>query len=130
MASESDSGQEKTELPTPKKLLDAKKKGQVPRSKELNSMTIMVFGALGLLFLGSHMVSHIAGFMEQGFTLTRDEVFSRHAVFDKFSIVVSEALPAIGPFLFLMTVVAVVSPLAISGLAVVFEALAFKGDGM
>jgi flagellar biosynthetic protein FlhB len=128
MASESDSGQEKTELPTPKKLRDAKQKGQVPRSKELNSMTIMVFGALGLLFMGSHMVSHISGFMEQGFTLTRDEVFSRHAVFDKFAIAVSEALTAIGPFLFLMTVVAIFTPLAIGGWSFSFEALAFKGD--
>ena len=49
MAEESQNGQEKTEQPTPKKLRDAKKKGQVPRSKELNSMTVTVFGALGLL---------------------------------------------------------------------------------
>jgi hypothetical protein len=61
MANESDTGQEKTEQPTAKKLRDAKQKGQVPRSKELNSMTIMVFGALGLLFMGSHMIEHISG---------------------------------------------------------------------
>ena len=44
---DNNSDQEKTEQPTPKKLRDAKKKGQVPRSKELNSMTVMVFGAIG-----------------------------------------------------------------------------------
>jgi flagellar biosynthetic protein FlhB len=59
MAEESESGQEKTEEPTQKKLADAKKKGQVPRSKELNSMTIMVIGSTGLMILGSYMIDGI-----------------------------------------------------------------------
>ena len=107
MASESDSGQEKTEQPTAKKLRDAKQKGQVPRSKELNSMTIMVFGALGLMFMGSHMIEHISIFMQQGFSITRGEVFSDDALMNNFSIAIFEALTAIGPFMFLMTVIAI-----------------------
>ncbi|MDH3220870.1 MAG: flagellar biosynthesis protein FlhB [Gammaproteobacteria bacterium] len=128
MANESDSGQEKTEQPTPKKLRDAKQKGQVPRSKELNSMTVTVFGSLGLLFMGSYMIGHIAVFMRQGFTLSRDDVFSTHALFDKFDAAIGEALTAIGPFLLLMTVVAIFTPLAIGGWSFSVEALAFKGD--
>ena len=128
MASESDSGQEKTEQPTPKKLRDAKKKGQVPRSKELNSMTVMVFGALGLLFMGSHMIASISGFMARGFTLTREEVFSQQILLERFTNTVSDALVGIGPFIFLMTVVAIFTPLAIGGWAFSVEALAFKTD--
>ena len=128
MASESDSGQEKTEQPTPKKLRDAKQKGQVPRSKELNSMTVTVFGSLGLLFMGSYMVSHVAGFMQNGFTLSREDVFSQSALFEKFDAAISQALSAIGPFLFLMTVVAIFTPLAIGGWSFSVEALAFKAD--
>jgi flagellar biosynthetic protein FlhB len=128
MANESDSGQEKTEQPTPKKLLDAQKKGQVPRSKELNSMTVMVFGAIGMLFMGQHMVSHISNFMTQGFSLTRRDVFDHSAIFEKFDFALSEAITAIGPFLFLMTVVAIFTPLAIGGWAFSLDALAFKGN--
>jgi flagellar biosynthetic protein FlhB len=128
MANESDSGQEKTEQPTAKKLRDAKQKGQVPRSKELNSMTIMVFGSMGLLFMGSHMISHISGFMQQGFTLSRVDVYSHEAMFDKFASAISQALTAIGPFMFLMTVIAIFTPLAIGGWSFSLEALAFKGD--
>jgi flagellar biosynthetic protein FlhB len=128
MASESDSGQEKTEQPTAKKLSDAKQKGQVPRSKELNSMTIMVFGALGLIFMGSHMIEHIQVFMLQGFTITRREVFSDEALMNNFSIAIFEALTAIGPFLFLMTVIAIFTPLAIGGWSFSTGALAFKAD--
>ena len=128
MANESDSGQEKTEQPTPKKLRDAKKKGQVPRSKELNSMTVMVFGALGLLFMGSYMIASISGFMVRGFSLTREEVFSQQALLERFADTVSDALVGIGPFIFLMTVVAIFTPLAIGGWAFSVEAMAFKTD--
>ena len=128
MANESDTGQEKTEQPTPKKLREAKQKGQVPRSKELNSMTSMVFGALGLLFMGAYMIEHISIFMHQGFVLSRAEVFSHAAVFEKFDAVLSEALTAIGPFLFLMVIVTIFTPLSIGGWAFSIEAMAFKAD--
>jgi flagellar biosynthesis protein FlhB len=42
MSQESSQAQEKTEQPTPKRLQDAKKKGQVPRSRELNTMAVML----------------------------------------------------------------------------------------
>ena len=91
MANESENGQEKTEQPTPKKLRDAKQKGQVPRSKELNSMTVTVFGALGLLFLGAHMIGQVSQIMVQGFNLSRDQVMSTPAVFVKFDQAVATA---------------------------------------
>ncbi len=128
MANESDSGQEKTEQPTPKKLRDAKQKGQVPRSKELNSMTVMVFGALGLLFMGAQMIADISGFMTQGFRLSRAEVFSSQALLERFTVTIYDALAAIGPFMVLMTVVAIFTPLAIGGWAFSVDAMAFKTD--
>jgi len=128
MAEESDSGQEKTEQPTPKKLKDAKEKGQVPRSKELNSMTIMVFGAVGLLMMGSFMIKHIMTVMQQGFSLSRSEVFGHEALMNKFTEAVSGALTGIWPFLVLMTVTALATPLLIGGWTFSPQAMAFKGD--
>lgn len=128
MAEESDSGQEKTEQPTPKKLRDAKKKGQVPRSKELNSMTTMVFGAIGLLFMGAYMIGGISAFMTRGFTLSREDVFSAEAVIERLDLAVADALASIAPFLFLMTAVAIFTPLLIGGWAFSLEAMAFKTD--
>ncbi len=128
MANESDMGQEKTEEPTPKKLLDAKKKGQVPRSKELNSMTIMVIGSIGLLLSGSYMLEHISLFLRQGLTFTRAEIFSTSTIFVKFDLALSTALTGITPFLVLMTLVALFTPLAIGGWTFSIDALAFKAD--
>ena len=52
MADDTDSG-EKTEKPTPKKLADARKKGQVPKSKDVTStVVLLVWFMLGALVLG------------------------------------------------------------------------------
>ena len=50
--SQDDSG-DKTEQPTPKKLQDARKKGQVPKSKDVTStVELLVWFALALLAVG------------------------------------------------------------------------------
>ena len=40
-------GQEKTEQPTGKRLEDSRKKGQVARSKELGTLTVLLSGVCG-----------------------------------------------------------------------------------
>jgi flagellar biosynthetic protein FlhB len=52
---ENEDGQERSEEATPKKLADAKKKGQVARSKELTTMMVTVGGATILLFTGADL---------------------------------------------------------------------------
>lgn len=128
MAEESDSGQEKTEQPTAKKLADAKKKGQVPRSKDLNSTTTMVFGAMGLLFMGSYMISHIVTVMQQGFSLTREQIFDSHEIIARLHFAINEAFTGIAPFLVLMTITALFTPALLGGWAFSSESIAFKGD--
>lgn len=64
MADKNDSG-DKTELPTPKKLRDARKDGDIAKSQEITS-TIGTFGAL-ILFMtaGTFVATAIAGFGER-----------------------------------------------------------------
>ncbi len=52
---ENEDGQESTEEASAKKLADAKKKGQVTRSKELTTMMVTVGGAAMLLFTGGEL---------------------------------------------------------------------------
>lgn len=51
MAEESSQSQEKTEEATPKRLREARKKGQVAKSKDMNTLVILVvaFGLLGMM---------------------------------------------------------------------------------
>ncbi len=54
--------QEKTEQPTPKKLSDARKKGQVAKSMEINSLLVFSSGLM-LLYFSQHNISeHFASF--------------------------------------------------------------------
>ena len=50
MADSNDSG-DKTEKPTPKKLQDARRKGQVPKSRDLTG-TLQLVGFTAVLLLG------------------------------------------------------------------------------
>ncbi|CAA0090668.1 Flagellar biosynthetic protein FlhB [Zhongshania aliphaticivorans] len=52
---ENEDGQERTEEASAKKLADAKKKGQVARSKELTTMMVTVGGAAMLVFTGGEL---------------------------------------------------------------------------
>lgn len=54
-----ESFQEKTEKATPKRIRDAREKGQVARSQELSSVAVMLTGALALMALGPMMAGNL-----------------------------------------------------------------------
>lgn len=58
-----DSVQEKTEPATPHRREEARKKGQVARSTELNSFAVLFFGTLFLLFAGPALGRDLANLM-------------------------------------------------------------------
>ncbi|MBW2092544.1 MAG: EscU/YscU/HrcU family type III secretion system export apparatus switch protein, partial [Deltaproteobacteria bacterium] len=53
----------KTEKPTAKRRREARKKGQVPKSMELNSVAVLMAGLIILFFLAAHLYMHITGLM-------------------------------------------------------------------
>jgi flagellar biosynthesis protein FlhB len=125
---DNDTSQEKTEQPTPKKLREAREKGQIPRSKELNSMSIMVAGALGLLMLGSYMIGELSQLMSNGFSLTRSEIQSTSSIIIRFQEALFNALVGIAPFLVLMLLVAILTPLMLGGWSFSLDQIAFKAE--
>ncbi|MCI2284602.1 EscU/YscU/HrcU family type III secretion system export apparatus switch protein [Colwellia sp. MSW7] len=76
---ESDSG-EKTEEPTAKKLSDARKKGQIARSKDLGTMFVLVGSALAMMLMGNALVSALATTMKRMFSISRKEAMDVHAM--------------------------------------------------
>lgn len=56
-----ESFQEKTERATPKRIKDAREKGQVARSQELSSVAIMLVAILSLMVLGPTLSGNIRG---------------------------------------------------------------------
>src|SRR3954447_26218172 len=65
-------GGDKTEAPTPKRLQEAKKKGQVAKSQDLNGATVMLVGLVTLGAVGPGMVDHMRAVMIGAFNQTAD----------------------------------------------------------
>jgi flagellar biosynthetic protein FlhB len=68
-------GQERTEDATPRRLQQAREKGQVARSKELASVSVLVVGALSLMMMGEPLAKGVGQTMTRLFSLSREEIF-------------------------------------------------------
>jgi flagellar biosynthesis protein FlhB len=77
---ENDSG-EKTEEPTAKKLSEARKKGQIARSKDLGTMFVLVGMAAALMIVGPVLVDRLSTTMKRLFSLTTNETKDVNAMF-------------------------------------------------
>jgi flagellar biosynthetic protein FlhB len=114
-SNESENGQEKTEEPTSKRLRDAKEKGQVPRSRELSTMLVMLAAAGSLTLLGDYMASGLAGVLESGFSFGRDMAFDPRAPLRALSSALIGGLLTVAPFALIMFLVALAAPAALGG---------------
>jgi len=119
-------GQEKTEQPTAKRLDDAKRKGQVARSRELNSMAVTLVGVVTLVAMSGSLGQGLAHIMRQGFSLSRTEIFDSGSLLLHLSEAIRDALLALAPFFLAMILVAVVSSIALGGFTFSAEALTPK----
>ena len=125
---ENQDGQEKTEQATPKRKEEARKKGQVPRSRELTTMAMLLMAAVAMSFLGEHMIVQLGDVMRLGLEVDRAKLFDTHAVIELFAQAAMLGLLLMLPFLVLMLVTAVAAPVALGGWSFSAEALAFKFD--
>lgn len=123
-----ETGQERTEQPTPKRLRDAREKGQVARSRELSTLVVMLASSLGMLMLGRGMISGLVDVFRTALQPQRSQVFDPGAITAMLSQAGVHTLAAMGPFTVLLVVAALVSPLALGGLTFSAEALTFKWE--
>lgn len=121
-----DSGQEKTEEPTPKRLRDAKEKGDIARSKELATTILLLASAAGALMFGGAVADAMAGMMGYNFSLDRQAIFDPNLMFAHLGFSLREALMSLLLFFLLMLVAAIVGPIALGGWNLSLQALAPK----
>ncbi|MGD8588738.1 MAG: flagellar biosynthesis protein FlhB [Chromatiales bacterium] len=123
---ESPDGQEKTEQPTAKRLDDAKRKGQVARSRELNTLAITLLGVVILVVMSGYVGGELKQVMTHGLVIDRREIFDPNSLIRHLSEALQAAFLALSPFFFAMIVVAIASSVVLGGFAVSSEALAPK----
>src|SRR5690242_14943533 len=71
MAENESQQDERTEQPSGKRLEDARRRGQVPRSRELSMAAVTLAGASVLLAGGGNLGRAFAGLLERGLELPR-----------------------------------------------------------
>ncbi len=125
---EEDSGQEKTEEPTQKRLTDAQKKGQIARSRELNTFVMLIVSAWLLMSQGGRVGSGLITMMQSHFHVSREVIFEPQAATVFFKQAMHDGLLLIAPMLAILTVAAIVAPISLGGWIFNMESITPKFD--
>jgi flagellar biosynthesis protein FlhB len=118
-----DPAQERTEQPTAKRLEEARRHGQVPRSPELTTAAVVLLAALGLHFFGSQTAAALRGLMQSDLSLSREQALDAAWLAPSLGSSLARALGAAAPLLGLTLVAALLAPLTLGGWNFSFEAL-------
>lgn len=130
MAEDKDSSAEKSQEPTPKRLEKARQDGDVARSKELNTLAILLFGSAGMIAFGAYMGEVLSGVMRHNFTIDREQMFDNAAIYAHLSVSALEGLKALLPLFGVLLVAAILGPIALSGWNFAWKAVAPKASRM
>ncbi len=109
-----DSG-DKTEAPSPRRLREAKEKGQVAKSADLAAAAGLLTGLLLLHFYGSGILNNFMEVMRQFLTLNNTPITGYSAIMTGGRILLRCAVSILGPFFLIMVVVAIVVNLLQTG---------------
>ncbi len=115
---------EKTEQPTPKRLEEARSKGQVPRSQELSAAAVVLAVGGGLHYLGGYMGTRLNGLMMASLSLTREQSVDESLMISTLATQMAHGLIAIAPILGLTMIVALLAPMLLGGWNLSVAALA------
>jgi flagellar biosynthetic protein FlhB len=113
MSDESDA--EKTEPASQKKIDDARKEGDVPRSRELATFTVLMTSGIGLWVFGSKLVRELSAVLVSGLSLDREQIYNSDVLINRVTTDIGSILLACLPLALAIMAVALASPLLIGG---------------
>ena len=123
-----ETGQERTERATPKRLREARERGQVARSRELGSAALLTTGAATLLLAGGHMGERTAALMRDALSLRGAELGSPEALLARLADALAAGYLTAAPLLVVAVVAAVAATLAVGGWVFSGQAVAFRPE--
>ena len=112
---ESESGADKTEDPTEKRKKDSREKGEIARSKELNTLAIMLAGSIGLIIFGGALAQDMMEIMRYNFSISREVLLNPDSMGAFLLHSGKIALIALQPVLITLLIAALVGPIALGG---------------
>ena len=127
---ESSDGQEKTELPTEKRIKESREKGQVARSKELGTFAILIAAGSSFLILGDSLIEGLLVLLHEALTPSRELIYDTEALPAHLLAIIGETIRVLTPFFGVLIVAAIISGTVMSGWNFSYKALAFKASRM
>ena len=110
-----ESGAERTEQATPKRLEEARKKGQVPRSIELSMAAVCIAAAAAIYTLGKGAAGQFADLMRGSLSLSAEQTMNEGVIWPALMDAGLRSLVIILPILGATFIAALAAPLAIGG---------------
>lgn len=119
-----DSDLEKSEQPTDSKLKKAKEEGQIPRSRELTSIVLLLIGLTTMWLFGSTMTSNLTTIMKQGMIVAQQSSDEKLMLFH-FTRLIKAGFWVLVPVLIALVVTAICAPISIGGLLFSSKSISF-----
>ena len=107
---------DKTEAPTPHRLEKAREEGQIPRSRELTSLLILIVGVCVIWLGGESLARRLAGMLSAGLRFDHSMVNDPNLILGQIILLLKGAMTALLPLITGVVLVAIVSPVMLGGL--------------
>jgi len=117
-----DSDLDKSEHPTESKLKKAKEKGEIPRSRELTSLIILLVGILLFWLMGANFVANLKTIIQQAMSVSYRTDDDKQIIFN-FINLLTAGFWAIVPIFLGLVIIAIIAPLAVGGLLFSLQSL-------
>ena len=121
-----DTGQEKTQEATPRRKQQARDRGQVASSRELNTMLMLLSGGAAAAILGPFLVSQLVGIFQKYLHMDRAAIYDVSQMRVLFSEAVMDAFWGIAPFFLILIIAAIAGPLMMGGINLSGKAISLK----
>lgn len=101
---------EKTEQPSPKRLKEAREKGQVARSKDFNTTFALLFTAVGFLVFGKQLSTQLGLMMREAFEFDTEVIITPVVSLERLFFTAKMGVLALFPLLIVIFLVSLVAP--------------------
>ena len=112
----SEENDDKTEAPTPHRLEKAREEGQIPRSRELTSLLILLVGVCIIWIGGESLARRLSGMLSAGLRFDHSMVNDPNLILGQIILLIKEAMIALLPLITGVVLVALISPVLLGGL--------------
>ncbi len=127
---ENQDGQEKSEDPTSKKQEESRKKGQLPRSKELTTFFGLLMAIIGIMIFAADLIEVITSIMKTNFSVERAVLFDNNQLMLHFKPELANMLKALIPLFLLLVITVILSSALLGGFNFSSQAMGFKFNKM